>query len=522
MLRLCVLLAGFFAGAVAMQPAAFAVEVGIEWKAENRYRLLVGDEEVRYKEDLERVLNPAIHGRGQYPDPMGLRVPYSTYWDEKTFRYTSNYLSPGGPRRVTLSPVLLPQLKKSRPLCVWTVAGVEQLHDPECQDRTVELSEGVPVEVVLRVHHAGNVYFAQRSIHLRDLIVVALGDSFGAGEGVPLFNARIPNGSGVGDGYPAINEDAVWQDRRCHRSLFSGFNQALFALAQSLPERHVTVFDFTCSGARVLSSSGDSKGGLLTGYDGAEHERRRSPLSPQVAEAGRALCADGAYSWDVDRLVGHCSRSHLPDDAEVLTLISVGGNDIGFADVVRDFAARRNSRKIEEVVREAEEKIQALPERYRQLDAAIRGSWRSQKILITEYPDPTHDEHGNFAEAGPICRAKALNRWVLDWNFTITKGEHKIAYERLLVPLNRTVKNSANELGWTYVGGLMEATARRGICAKPSNFSWIGATLNRTDTFSGAYHPNIFGYLRYKEVLLPRLRAAVNRGGADATHETGK
>jgi hypothetical protein len=95
-----------------------------------------------------------------------------------------------------------------------------------------------------------------------------------------------------------------WQDRRCHRSALSGQVQAAKLLEEADPRTSVTFVHLACSGATVWN-------GLLGGYTG--QEPADPALPPQIAAAS-ALAAG------------------RPIDALV---VSIGGNDVGFADVIK-------------------------------------------------------------------------------------------------------------------------------------------------------------------------------------------
>ena len=59
-------------------------------------------------------------------------------------------------------------------------------------------------------------------IYIKDYLVVALGDSYGSGEGAPDIKSQ-PSGSIFG-GYT----DPVWEDKRCHRSANSAASENSF------------------------------------------------------------------------------------------------------------------------------------------------------------------------------------------------------------------------------------------------------------------------------------------------------
>lgn len=95
-----------------------------------------------------------------------------------------------------------------------------------------------------------------------------------------------------------------WQDRRCHRSALSGQVLAARLLEEADPRTSVTFIHLACSGATVWK-------GLLGEYEGQEPPSGPK-LPPQINEAVRL-----AGGRPLDALV-----------------VSIGGNDVGFADVI--------------------------------------------------------------------------------------------------------------------------------------------------------------------------------------------
>jgi hypothetical protein len=104
------------------------------------------------------------------------------------------------------------------------------------------------------------------------------------------------------------------------------------------------------------------------------------------------------------------------------------------------------------------------------------------EVCLLEYPDPSGDADGATAEAilGELVPVFRLNR-----------RELELARERLLQPLNRTIREAADRQGWTYVGGIVEAFRNHGYAARGS---WI-VNAKEAETLQG---PRIStaGYLR--------------------------
>src|SRR4051812_46863971 len=139
-----------------------------------------------------------------------------------------------------------------------------------------------------------------RDVIVQDFLIVALGDSYGSGEGSPDQD--------VVRGFAGIKQaDAKWQDRRCHRSAKAGSAQAARWIEQADPHTSVTFISTACSGAEILN-------GFLKPYDGVDstwEAKYNPPLDPQLTQARNLI-----GNREVDALY-----------------MSVGGNDANFAKI---------------------------------------------------------------------------------------------------------------------------------------------------------------------------------------------
>ncbi len=161
-----------------------------------------------------------------------------------------------------------------------TVAGCET---------TFDLAEGDYSAEVLAIR--GDVTVTEE-FTVDDILVVSIGDSFAAGEGNKI--------------------DRTYFDEQCHRS---EINQHAFA-AEILEGRtdttSVTYLSVACSGA-------EADQGVLNGWDGTE-PRFGDPLPSQLDQIAQLVCGE------------RCSPTSPMID---ILLISAGGNDAGFADLLR-------------------------------------------------------------------------------------------------------------------------------------------------------------------------------------------
>lgn len=356
-------------------------------------------------------------------------------------------------------------------------------------------------EVEVEIVDGATRRVATASIPVEDWLVVSIGDSVGSGEGNPAGRRR-------------------WRDKRCHRSAGAAPVRSAITLERIDPRTTVSLLHLACSGAQV-------RRGLLDGYDGIEPDGVALP--PQLDEVEAA---------DLIR----------PVDA---VIVNVGANDALFSSVVLFCLARpscvdrpfdpdrplrdgpADASTLREVV---QARIDRLPALYDAIAERLNGVVESRHVLLVEYFDPTHDEHG------ATCRRIGLPGKSID------AAEATWAREELLGPLNEAIATAAEAHGWTAVTGVADAFATHGYCADAderwirtiSGSLWRQFALGRKLRLAtaGALHPNAQGHRAIAELIAPQLWhvlaadvadrhktaseiALVDRGGVSGGHDTG-
>ncbi|MBX6381526.1 MAG: SGNH/GDSL hydrolase family protein [Microbispora sp.] len=305
-------------------------------------------------------------------------------------------------------------------------------------------SEGSkPVEVTATA--AGRtVSSGARTIEIDDKLIVSLGDSVAAGEGNP-----------------------PWIDRRCHRSAAAGGFRAALELERSDPRTSVTFVDLACSGATIDT-------GLLGAYGGIDPRggERRNPLPAQVAEA--------------ERLV----KDRTPE----AVLLSVGANDIGFADVVAACLMPAHCAK-SKAASKAADALTELPNKFVKLAGRLKQKLaRDGQVYLTEYFNPLRNEKGNYCPILPFWSADE-SRW---------------AEAEIVTKLNTAVRAAASGNGWTYIGGIAADFLPHGYCASRTE-KWVvtlGESLLGQLDEKGAFHPNRAGQDDYRRRISEALAAS--------------
>lgn len=207
--------------------------------------------------------------------------------------------------------------------CRWTIGDVTET-DACTLQRTFHLDESRFVAVTRLDDGASG----SATIHVRDIKILALGDSFSAGEGNPHIQWRYGK------------HPAVWLDARCHRSLMSGPSLAAAYLARTNPHVSVTLLHYGCSGASIadglvtpwaqLETAADIRAQYAAfGIEGDEFNRLRVvTVRPQIHDVPLTQIAQAQLDLTVD-------GSLIQPD---FVIVSIGGNDIGFASIVEALA----------------------------------------------------------------------------------------------------------------------------------------------------------------------------------------
>ncbi|WP_028063967.1 SGNH/GDSL hydrolase family protein [Solirubrobacter soli] len=255
--------------------------------------------------------------------------------------------------------------------------------------------------------------------------LLALGDSYSSGEGAGQYE---PSSDTSGNS--------------CHRSV----NAWPRLVAR---ERHITAMpSLACSGARLSD--------VLHGRPSGQSERRVSQLS---------------------RIGG------APD----IITISIGGNDLGFAEVLKSCIATNCVRKYAQpsgdvLDRRIEQLALALPDAYRAIQAAAPGA----RIVVVDYPRL-------FPEGKPNCAAAK----------TITVAEGDYLNEKVeradvaILGAARQAGVSAVDVSRALAGGELSCSGRQ----------FLNRVNPQLKVLSGSFHPNADGQEQIADAVLTGLAA---------------
>ena len=343
-------------------------------------------------------------------------------------------------------------------------------------------------------------------VNVRDILVVAIGDSYGSGEGNPelpqrfdlhwsyrhmtaaqlasadlngVSSSRFPWSWQVKTTAPALwarsaDPAQTLQSRLAHRSVLAYSAQYAMALEQADPRTSVTYVSVAQSGATIPTLMNQPN---IAAEDGS------TPLPPQLPELAKII-----GDRPIDTLV-----------------VSIGGNDAGFADIVKKMAlsnffmpdllpkaaaaAGLTSANAETIAARVLAKLQSRPplgmqwvldtfrantanlaENYGRLNEAIRKNFTVNQVAITEYPDVSRVKLRGV-DGQPV------NWWgpvVFDLlpGVAVNSTQAMVATKLIAEPLNATIAQAAASNGWTYVGGIDDAFAGRGYTA-PKADRWM-------------------------------------------------
>ncbi len=411
---------------------------------------------------IRKFLGNEVQGLG----PMAGKRPYqATSWlgagpsadvfPSKARRYRTGYLYPAD------YTVRLQALSVSPgATCVWT-AGTSTKSFP-CDKRVLlpvkanrarTGSEDIQVSLVVRSPDGETASAAPVTVRVVDRLIIALGESYAAGEGNPDEPQVFPKTlkARLSEFWRERNADpyerwwrerrvlegltpAKWWDPVCHRSLYSQHAIASFLYAAERRREAVTFAAFSCSGTEVLD-------GLLTpqlkppGIDdfGKPGKDSNFRMRAQLEDALIFLCNNNALPvraradltglavstgiTDKKRLkvIGESAAPYeldcdgdRPRKVDVV-LLSVGGNDVGFSGAVKNvllpthaydgigqniLSNLRSLMRVTPVYVANRKIIYELPLLYPEVRKAIRTSLAPEgtPVIQSSYPNPLEDQ----------------------------------------------------------------------------------------------------------------------------------
>ena len=366
--------------------------------------------------------------------------------------------------------------------CEWRIDG-RIVAETSCNERVsgpgVELPYPGGAEISVNVVGESPIIAEAR---VRDLLIAGLGDSFASGEGNPNLPVAFTDTRRFRNLFPVRKRNdaggnARWTDELCHRSLYGQQLRAALQIAVENPQASVTFLDLSCSGAGIVD-------GILGPQTYVERisggERRNTTIARPIA--------GGERDSQLYRLVRELCRErpemrqglpHCPGNAFRRTLdflfLSVGGNDIGFSNIVawaslRDTASTNIAGFFGATVSDKEfsrRMRDVLPGSYAELAAALEdtipvtsapdGLFDPSRIVLTAYPDLVTNEAGQICEAAPSEGDEedryAANQSLDMFSSWLTARDSRLAAVRdQFAILHKRMRDLAGDHGWTFAG----------------------------------------------------------------------
>ena len=495
-------------------PAPAITPPEIQWRLENAFRFFTDPADTEVHRATYAALTPEERATPILSAERALSRRHDEGWAATMYRKTcwstdanrhvcggkTNYLEPATHAVI----VELKGVEERDVECTWLTAPMggrnirgtakkQPCGEPARFDVPYPDGMGLTVEI-------GGREVAASEIKVRDILVAGVGDSFGSGEGNPDIPVRFSRERaadyGGADttynllGYPArvgswerigdpsfIEGGARWMDTACHRSLYSHQIRAALQLAVEDPHRAVTLVDVACSGAEVTF-------GLFLRYKGNEWVPTPPELS-QISAIAEAQCGDKdapmqdlpeAYHMQgtIPELQGGLVLKKCARDAARridLLLVSIGGNDIGFARLVANAVladqslVKRLGGWFGQIHGNAESKalLDRLDLRYKSLNRALHGilhvPWeQGDRVILAAYPPLAVLGDGNS-----VCPDGNAGMEVYQ-DFSLTEKRARES-SRLADQLQNVMAKSAKTYGWSFAELHRKAFLGRGLCA---------------------------------------------------------
>jgi lysophospholipase L1-like esterase len=367
-------------------------------------------------------------------------------------------------------------------VCEWRIGGKLVAQAP-CAERVsgpgIELPYPGGAEISVNVVGEPPIIAEAR---VRDLLIAGLGDSFASGEGNPNLPVAFSETRRFRNLYPERKQNdaggnARWTDERCHRSLYGQQLRAALQIAIENPQTAVTFLDLSCSGASIV----DGILGPQTYVDRVASTDRNNVATVRTVSGGerdsqlyrliRELCRERP---EMRRGLPHCPDNAFRRSLDFLFL-SVGGNDIGFSNIVawaslRDTAsagiadffgatvsAEEFSKRMRDVLPDSYARLAAALQATAPVTSAADGVFDPSRIVLTAYPDLVTNEAGEICEAAPRegdgeDRYAANQSLDMFSSWLTARPERLAAVREQFAVLHKRMRDLAGDHGWTFAG----------------------------------------------------------------------
>lgn len=383
-------------------------------------------------------------------------------------------------------------------VCEWRIGG-QLVAQTSCADRVsgpgVELPYPGGAEISVNV--VGEVPLITEA-RVRDLLIAGMGDSFASGEGNPNRPVAFSETRRFKNFYPLRRQNdagggAEWTDELCHRSLYGQQLRAALQIAIENPQASVTFLDYSCSGASIAQ-------GIL----GPQTYVERVASNERSAQLAAPAIAGGPKDSQLYRLLRELCRQQveMEDGLPIcpgndfrrpldFLFLSVGGNDIGFSNIVawaslRDSAssaiaaffgatvnAKEFATRMRDVLPDAYAGLAATLEARVPVTSAADGVFDPSRVVLTAYPDLVTNAEGGICEASPD-EGDGEDRYAANQSLDMFSSWLTAQPERLakvreqFSVLHKRMRDLAGDHGWTFAGRIYadKMFEGHGFCAQ--------------------------------------------------------
>lgn len=368
--------------------------------------------------------------------------------------------------------------------CEWRIDGTLVAQAP-CEERVSgeNIVLPYPLGADISVNLKGETPILVKA-QVKDLLIAGLGDSFASGEGNPNVPVTFDANRRFRNFYPERRDndasgDAVWTDTLCHRSLYGAQLRAALQIAVENPQVSITFLDYSCSGAGI-------EAGILNPQTYVERQfvdERGQSLTPPYISGGpedgqlfkliRDLCrTEPEMSGRVPLCPGQDFRRPLD-----LLFLTVGGNDIGFSNIVAwaslregvsakvasfigaTVSAEEFSRRMRDILPSAYAELAAAFESSLPLVSSGDGVFDPSRVILSAYPDLVTDETGGICKAAPRDAGEEdrypANQSLDMFSSWLTARASRLEEVReQFSSLHRRMRDLAGDHGWTFAGSV--------------------------------------------------------------------
>jgi lysophospholipase L1-like esterase len=531
-----IMLVGLFAPAQAQTLTSSNVQ--IVWKVSNRFRLFKDPDLFKQHETAWRQYGTHINSRTASTEDNAMfyynssvlgiehvlndrRIPFTdilrtkfdwrgwaakavdgTCWDARARRHTAcgdvdAYVNPQSHEIEMQLKTLQSGSIISEYNCEWRVGDAAPISAP-C-DQAVSATLPYPGGAVISVNVEGERPISIEA-KVKDVLIAGLGDSFASGEGNPDVPVALAKNRRSNNLYPArvqndVSGSAQWMDNLCHRSLYSHQLRSALQIAIENPHGAVTFMGYSCSGAAVEK-------GIIGPQEYVQYVSQPNGGDSTSARAVRGGRKDNQLYWflremcldDVQNDNGYwvCPNNRFRRNVDFVFL-SVGGNDVGFANLVAWTTLREGpSAKLAGLLgatvsadQFAQNVKDVLPGAYAKLAKALELavplpsgglSFDPSRVVLTAYPDILVNEEGKVCagvtdgdqEEDQFPANQSLDRFS-SW-LVVQQGKLNAAHSQL-DRLHRRMGELAEDNGWTYAGRAYadQPFKGHGFCAQRQN-----------------------------------------------------